>query len=145
MIRVSVVNNVDGRAFGAKLETQNEADAWVTKQTALGSWGLVGQYTVTQTDITEEVEVEARLEEVDADVTTGKRIKTKISSLMRKKLADEVITLEEMAEFVERDAVKKVERYLGEGYLQLAKAIILSNAFDPVTSEEKNQIISEIG
>ncbi len=173
MIRVSI-SNIHGKDFSATFADQDLADAWIVDQIALNSWGLperwisfIGEpdagyvdsrvnefgpteykyaveYTIAQEDVSAQALVETKLKEVDGDVNKGWEIKKQISSLMRSKLSAGTISLAEMAEFVERDAVKKVERYLGEGYLQLAKVIILSGDFDPVTAEEKAAIAAQL-
>jgi hypothetical protein len=40
MIKVSVINNANGRQFEGTFNTQGEADAWIDKQKTKTSWGL---------------------------------------------------------------------------------------------------------
>lgn len=39
MYKITVINNVNGRQFGATFETQEEAQSWRDKQIAKESWG----------------------------------------------------------------------------------------------------------
>lgn len=50
MIKVSVVNNVTGRSYGATFETQERADAWVALCVSKHTWGKPGEYTIAWKD-----------------------------------------------------------------------------------------------
>jgi hypothetical protein len=39
MKKISIINNVNGRQFGAQFETQELAQAWIDQQVAKNSWG----------------------------------------------------------------------------------------------------------
>ena len=40
MIKVDIVNELNGREFGGKFESQELADEWIAKQVGKQSWGL---------------------------------------------------------------------------------------------------------
>ena len=54
MIKLQVVNEVNGRSFGAQFDTQEQADAWKQKQINKSSWGKP-QRLISESDISEEL------------------------------------------------------------------------------------------
>lgn len=110
-IKIDVINNVTGRTYSAKFETQPELDIWKSEQIANDSWGKkdrwlkkeIGdvcangertfgnivegfyqecfypvEYTITETDITTQIQAEKALKEIKKDMNFGSDLYAKI-------------------------------------------------------------------
>lgn len=146
MIKVNVQNITNGLKFAGVFKTDQEADEWILKQTELKSWGESERdFVVEKVDVTISTNKEKQIEKVKEEQARGKRLRDKLSSLIRFKLVNREITIQDLATFVELEAVKKVERYLENGYLTLAKLTMQAGDFGPVVSEEeKQEFITEL-
>ena len=51
MKKVSIINNVDGSTYGAKFDNDTDMNSWIASCESKNSWGNVGDYTVTITDL----------------------------------------------------------------------------------------------
>lgn len=145
MIKVNIENIADGRKFSGVFEFQAQADTWIQAQNNLKSWGEASaDYTITQEDVTSEVNLKKEFAKVRRDQEHGHSVKTEISALLRSKLFDGDITIQELAAIVELDAVKKVERYLTEGYLTLVVPVIQGAQFNFLSQAEVDYFVSKI-
>lgn len=55
MIKLEINNEVNGRSFGAKFPTQEEANSWIEKQKAKNSWGKPERY-IRSSELPEELQ-----------------------------------------------------------------------------------------
>lgn len=69
MYKLEIHNEVTGRRYGAKFETQEEANTWKESCIKKNSWGKQSEYTITEIDLSQDVDfrnkqkVEARKKE----------------------------------------------------------------------------------
>ena len=89
-IKIEVTNTITGKTFKAEFEDDAEAITWRLEQESDDSWGKVGEYTVTQTDITAEVKAEKDKEKADKDSL----------DLLKVKYDDGSIKLTELVEYL---------------------------------------------
>lgn len=142
MIRVNAINPITGFSGSSLFNNEEEADLWILKETKNKSYGDIPQFTKINAE-SEAIQI-AIEKSVSQDKIKGEILKTKISALMRQKLLSGHITIEQLSSFVESDEVKKVERYLKEGYLTLVVPVIQGAAFDLLTENEKQYFLSEL-
>ena len=65
MKKVEIENIENGNKFAGVFELQSEADKWITDQIKNKSWGKTeGEYTITQIDISAEINFEKELKKV---------------------------------------------------------------------------------
>jgi hypothetical protein len=174
MLKASITNNITGQSFAGIFPDQPSLTAWLEKEVANGSFGkparwasytfgdpLPGftetrqsegvteyfyqqEFTVVQSDATAEVAAKAAAKKAFEEVQKGLALKMELQTLLKTKIALGQVTLEQASAFVESDEVKKVERYLGEGYLGLVKPIMEAGTFSLLTPEEKASFIAKI-
>ena len=145
MIKVKIENIVNGKKFESVFEFQNQVDAWILDQSDKKSWGETpDDYTISREDISSQVNLQKEFTKVSKDQEQGHSVKTEISALLRSKLFDGDITIQELAAIVELDAVKKVERYLTEGYLTLVVPVIQGAQFSFLSQAEVDYFVSKI-
>jgi hypothetical protein len=101
MIKVKVENIVNGKKFESIFEFQNQVDAWIQEQTLAKSWGQTpDDYTVEQEDISAQINLQKEFAKVRIDQEHGLGVKTEISALLRSKLFDGDITIQELAAII---------------------------------------------
>lgn len=146
MKKVSVQNIKNGLKFEGRFPKQTDAEEWIEKQTQLKSWGeSADDFIVNVEDISEEENNQKQLSKVRWEQTKGRVVRDKLSAMIRYKLINKEITIEQLATFVELPAVIRVERYLDNGYLTLAKLTMQTGDFGSIiTEEERQQFILEL-
>lgn len=77
MIRVTIKNLSNVETHRAEFATQELADAWIASQVAKGdrcAWGIEGQYTVVQSNVTAEVQLRNAKAEIRSDREFGRNL-----------------------------------------------------------------------
>lgn len=91
----------------------------------------------------EQISSEGKMQlEVGHAIERGQKVERLISAYLRERLYKNEITIQELAAFVESDAVKTVERYLSKGYLEMVRPIIQSQAYSLIPDEKKQEFLS---
>lgn len=118
MIRVNVKNENGILSWSSTFENETDADAWISQESANGSWGEV--YEVEKLDVTADLQQKEALDAAKARQLIGADVLAKLAVLNAAKNMDQNALLQLLAD----TEAAIIERLLWGGALGTAKTMI---------------------